>query len=55
MEQGQQVDLNQQREWAGEPGTLAIPEEYIRGLRYEIIVFARKGLCLINATCPKSA
>lgn len=42
MEQGQQVDLNQQREWSGKPGTLAIPEEYVRDLRYEIIVFARK-------------
>ena len=42
MEQEQHVDLNQQREWSGEPGTLTIPEGYVRDLRYEIIVFARK-------------
>lgn len=31
-----------QREWSGKPGELTIPPEYIRGLRHEIIVFARK-------------
>jgi len=36
------VDLSQQREWSGKPGALTIPPEYIRGLRHEIIVFARK-------------
>jgi len=36
------LDLNKQREWSGKPGTLAIPEAYIKDLRYEIVVFARK-------------
>ena len=37
-----QIDLKQQREWSGKPGTLTIPEEYIKGLKFEVIVFARK-------------
>lgn len=36
------VDLGKQKEWSGKPGTLAIPESYIKDLRYEIVVFARK-------------
>ena len=36
------VNLNQQREWSDKPGALAIPEAYIKGLRFEIVVFARK-------------
>ena len=36
------VDLNKQREWSGPPGKVKIPEAYIRDLRYEIVVFARK-------------
>lgn len=36
------VDLYQQREWTGKPGTLTIPEAYIKDLLYEIVVFARK-------------
>ena len=36
------VDLSKQREWSGKPGELTIPEAYIKGLRYEIVVFARK-------------
>lgn len=38
----EQHDLNRQREWSGEPGTLTIPKAYVKDLRYEIIVFARK-------------
>jgi hypothetical protein len=38
----EQVDLKRQREWEGEPGKLGTPKEYIEGLRYEVIVFARK-------------
>lgn len=36
------VDLARQREWTGKPGTLTIPEAYIKDLQYEIVVFARK-------------
>ena len=40
------VDLNKQREWIGKPGQLpddlALPEAYLKPLRYEIIVFVRK-------------
>jgi len=40
------VNLNQSREWIGKPGQfpddLALPEVYLKPLRYEIIVFARK-------------
>ena len=36
------VDLSKQREWSGKPGELTIPEAYIKGLCYEIVVFARK-------------
>ena len=36
------IDFNQQREWSGRPGELKIPESYIKDLRYEIVVFARK-------------
>jgi len=36
------VDLSKNREWEGKPGTVAIPEAYDKGLRYEIVVFARK-------------
>lgn len=38
----QDIDIKQQREWKGGPGTLRVPREYVEGLRYEIIVFARK-------------
>jgi len=36
------VDLNKQREWAGKPGKVTIPEPYLKDLLYEIVVFARK-------------
>lgn len=36
------INLNQQREWEGKPGELAIPEAYLKGLCYEVVVFARK-------------
>ena len=36
------VKLSKQREWSSKPGELTIPEAYIKGLRYEIVVFARK-------------
>lgn len=36
------VDLSKQTEWSGKPSELAIPEAYLKDLRYEIIVFARK-------------
>lgn len=36
------IDLSKQREWEGKPGEVAIPEEYLKGLRYEIVVFTRK-------------
>ena len=36
------VDLNKQREWRGEPGTVKIPEAYLKGLNFEIIAFVRK-------------
>lgn len=38
----QKIDLAKQKEWEGPPGEVKIPEAYIRGLRYEIVVFARK-------------
>ena len=36
------VDLSKQREWQGEPGKLNIPDEYLKPLCYEVVVFARK-------------
>ena len=36
------VDLSKQREWEGKPKEVTIPEVYLKGLRYEIVVFARK-------------
>ncbi|MFH1625805.1 MAG: hypothetical protein ABID54_11720 [Pseudomonadota bacterium] len=36
------VDLNKQREWSGKPGELTIPEAYLTGLRYEVVVFTKK-------------
>ena len=36
------VDLSKQREWQGEPGKLNIPDEYLKPLQYEVVVFARK-------------
>ncbi len=44
MEKRQEVlvDLKKQREWSGKPGELTIPEAYLKDLRYEIVVFARK-------------
>ena len=36
------VDLNKQKDWEGPPGKVKIPEVYIKDLRYEIVVFARK-------------
>jgi len=36
------VNLNKQMEWTGKPGEVAIPEAYLKRLRYEIVVFARK-------------
>jgi hypothetical protein len=35
------VDLNKYREWSGKPGEVTIPEAYVNGQRYEIVVFAR--------------
>ena len=42
MQQEAKTNFRQQREWSGKPGTLTIPEEYIKGLKFEVIVFARK-------------
>ena len=36
------VDLNKQAEWSGKPGEVKIPEVYIKGLHFEIVVFTRK-------------
>ena len=36
------VDLNKQREWESKLGEMAIPEAYLKDLRYEVIVFTRK-------------
>jgi hypothetical protein len=36
------VDLSKQKEWQGEPGKLNIPDEYLKPLCYEVVVFARK-------------
>lgn len=36
------INLSQQREWSGKPGAVAIPEAYIKDLRYEIVVFTKK-------------
>lgn len=36
------VDLNRQAEWSGKPGEVKIPEAYIKGLHFEIVVFTRK-------------
>ena len=36
------VDLSKQKEWEGEPGKVTIPEVYLKGLRYEVVVFTRK-------------
>jgi hypothetical protein len=38
----EKVDLNKQKEWEGKPGDVTVPEAYLKGLRYEIVVFARK-------------
>lgn len=38
----EKVDLNKQEEWQGEPGKVTIPEAYLKGLKYEIVVFSRK-------------
>jgi len=42
MSMEETLDLNKQKEWEGEPGEVTIPETYLKGLRYEIVVFARK-------------
>lgn len=36
------INLSKQKEWEGKPGELAVPEAYLRDLRHEIVVFARK-------------
>lgn len=36
------IDMTATREWEGVPGSVYIPEAYIKDLNYEIIVFARK-------------
>lgn len=36
------VNLSKQREFLGTPGKITIPEAYISGLHYEIVVFVRK-------------
>lgn len=36
------VAPNKYREWEGKPGEVAIPEVYVKDLRYEIVVFVRK-------------
>ena len=38
----EKVDLSKQKEWEGKPGEVTIPEAYLKGLRYEIVVFTRK-------------
>lgn len=38
----EKIDLGKQREWEGKPGEVTIPEAYLKGLRYEIVVFTRK-------------
>ena len=40
---GGKVNPSEQNQWEAEPGEeLKIPEAYIRDLRYEVVVFARK-------------
>lgn len=36
------VDLSKQVEWEGKPSEISIPDAYLKDLRYEVIVFARK-------------
>lgn len=36
------VDLSKYSEWSGKPGEVKIPEAYLKGQRYEIVVFVRK-------------
>ena len=39
----EKVNLSKQNQWEGKPGEeLSIPEAYIRDLRHEVVVFARK-------------
>jgi hypothetical protein len=40
MSMEETVDLDKQKEWEGKPGEVTIPEAYLKGLRYEIVVFS---------------
>ena len=42
MSMEETLDLNKQKEWEGKPGEVTIPEAYLKGLRYELVVFTRK-------------
>jgi len=42
MNREEVINLEKQRQWQGKPGELMVPEDYLKDLKYEIIVFARK-------------